>query len=58
MLHVQIDEGLKERGNAVLKVIGLSAADSVRLLYHRLIAEQGFPLEFKVGLMTYCSPAR
>ena len=48
MLHVRIDEGLKERGNAVLDAIGLSAADAVRLFYHRLIAEQGFPLELKV----------
>jgi DNA-damage-inducible protein J len=48
MLHVRIDERLKERGNAVLDAIGLSAADAVRLLYHRLIAEQGFPLELKV----------
>jgi DNA-damage-inducible protein J len=48
MLHVRIDERLKERGNAVLDAIGLSAADAVRLLYHRLVAEQGFPLELKV----------
>jgi DNA-damage-inducible protein J len=48
MLHVRIDERLKERGNAVLEAIGLTAADAVRLLYHRLIAEQGFPLELKV----------
>lgn len=48
MLHVRMDEGLKDGGNAVLEAIGLTAADAVRLLYHRLIAEQGFPLELKV----------
>lgn len=48
MLHVRIDEGLKEGGNAVLDAIGLSASEAVRLFYHRLIAEQGFPLELKV----------
>lgn len=48
MLHVRIDEGLKERGNAVLEAIGLSAADAIRLFYHRIVAEQGFPLELKV----------
>ena len=48
MLHVRIDERLKERGNAVLEAIGLSAADAIRLFYHRLVAEQGFPLELKV----------
>ena len=48
MLHVRIDHGLKDRGNAVLEAIGLTAADAVRLFYHRLVAEQGFPLELKV----------
>jgi DNA-damage-inducible protein J len=48
MLHVRLEERLKDRGNAVLEAIGLTAADAVRLLYHRLIADQGFPLELKV----------
>ena len=48
MLHVRIDEALKERGNAVLAAMGLSAADAVRLLYHRVSADQAFPLELKV----------
>ena len=48
MLHVRLDDRLKERGNAVLSAMGLSAADAVRLLYHRLIADQAFPLELKV----------
>lgn len=48
MLHVRLDDRLKERGNAVLAAMGLSAADAVRLLYHRLIADQAFPLELKV----------
>ena len=48
MLHVRLDDQLKEQGNAVLAAMGLSAADAVRLLYHRLIADQAFPLELKV----------
>lgn len=48
MLHVRLDKATKERGNAVLEAIGLTASDAVRLLYHRLIADQGFPLELKV----------
>ena len=48
MLHVRIDDDTKARGNAVLDAIGLSAADAVRLLYKRLIADQAFPLELKV----------
>lgn len=48
MLHVRLDDSLRERGNAVLEAMGLSASDAVRLLYHRLIADQAFPLELKV----------
>lgn len=48
MLHVRIDDDTKAKGNAVLDAIGLSAADAVRLLYKRLIADQAFPLELKV----------
>ena len=32
----------------MLDAIGLSASDAVRLLYHRLAADQAFPLELKV----------
>lgn len=48
MLHVRMDEDLKAKGNAALAAIGLSAADAVRILYHRIVAEQAFPLELKV----------
>lgn len=48
MLHVRLDEATKEQATAVLDSIGLSASDAVRLLYHRLIADQAFPLELKV----------
>lgn len=48
MLHVRIDDEIKAKGNAALAAMGLSAADAVRLLYHRIVAEQAFPLELKV----------
>lgn len=48
MLHVRIDDDIKAKGNAALAAMGLSAADAVRLLYHRIVAEQAFPLELKV----------
>ena len=47
-LRARIDEETKAQGNAVLDAIGLSVSDAVRLLYHRLIADQAFPLELKV----------
>ncbi|WCM25739.1 type II toxin-antitoxin system RelB/DinJ family antitoxin [Sphingomonas sp. QA11] len=48
MLHVRLDDEVKTQGNAVLDALGLSASDAVRLLYHRLVADQAFPLELKV----------
>lgn len=47
-LRARIDEDIKAEGDAVLEAIGLSVSEAVRLLYHRLIAEQAFPLELKV----------
>ena len=48
MLHVRIDEEVKAQAIAALESMGLSASDAVRLLFHRIIAEQAFPLELKV----------
>ena len=48
MLHVRMDQDTKARGVAALAAIGLSASDAVRLLFHRIIADQAFPLELKV----------
>jgi DNA-damage-inducible protein J len=48
MLHVRLDDLTKSKGAAVLNALGLSASDAVRILYHRLIADQAFPLEMKV----------
>ena len=48
MLHVRIDDELKAQAIAALEAMGLSASDAVRLLFHRIIAEQAFPLELKV----------
>lgn len=48
MLHVRLDENIKAQGNAALAAMGLTASDAIRLFYHRIIAEQAFPLELKV----------
>ncbi|KPF73013.1 hypothetical protein IP88_09755 [alpha proteobacterium AAP81b] len=48
MLHVRIDDDLKMQATAALATMGLSASDAVRLLFHRIVAEQAFPLELKV----------
>jgi len=48
MLHVRMDEDLKEKGGKALRAMGLSPSEAVRLLYHRIVTDQAFPLELKV----------
>ncbi|MDB5671218.1 MAG: type toxin-antitoxin system antitoxin, RelB/DinJ family [Alphaproteobacteria bacterium] len=48
MLHVRMDEELKAKAIQALDAMGLSASDAVRLLFHRIVADQAFPLELKV----------
>lgn len=48
MLHVRIDDELKAQAIQALEAMGLTASDAVRLLFHRIVADQGFPLELKV----------
>lgn len=48
MLHVRLDDDLKAKATEALAAMGLSASDAVRMLFHRIVAEQAFPLELKV----------
>ena len=48
MLHVRMDDELKARATEALAAMGLTASDAVRLLFHRIAADQAFPLELKV----------
>ena len=48
MLHVRMDRELKQKATETLAAIGLSASEAVRLLFHRIAADQAFPLELKV----------
>src|SRR3546814_19754701 len=48
MTHVRMDNDLKERATEALAAMGLSTADAVRLLFHRIATDQAFPLELKV----------
>ena len=48
MLHVRLDEDVKARATEALSAMGLSASDAVRLLFHRIVVDQAFPLELKV----------
>jgi DNA-damage-inducible protein J len=48
MLHIRLDSDLKAKATEALSAMGLTAADAVRLLFHRIAADQAFPLELKV----------
>ncbi len=48
MLHVRMDNELKQKATETLAAMGLSASAAVRLLFHRIAADQAFPLELKV----------
>jgi DNA-damage-inducible protein J len=48
MLHIRIDDDLKASATTALAAMGLTTADAVRLLFHRIAADQAFPLELKV----------
>ena len=48
MLHIRMDSELKQKATETLAAMGLSASDAVRLLFHRIAADQAFPLELKV----------
>ena len=48
MLHVRMDTDLKRKATETLAAIGLSPSDAVRLLFHRIAADQAFPFELEV----------
>ncbi len=48
MIHVRMDDELKAKATEALAAMGLTASEAVRLLFHRIVADQAFPLELKV----------
>lgn len=48
MLHVRMNAEMKQQATATLAAMGMTASEAVRLLYHRIAADQAFPLELKV----------
>lgn len=48
MLHIRLDDDIKEQATAALGAMGLSMSDAVRLFLRRVVVEQAFPLELKV----------
>jgi len=48
MIHVRVDDEIREEASSVLESLGLSVSDAVRMFLHRVVASQSFPLELKV----------
>jgi len=49
MLHVRLNREVKDRAMSALAASGLTASDAVHLLFHRIIADETFPLELRVN---------
>lgn len=48
MLHIRVEDDIKEQATQALNAMGLSVADAVRLFLRRVVTEQAFPLELKI----------
>jgi len=47
-LHFRVDHDHKTKAADALAKIGLTTSEAFRLLFHRTVADQAFPLELKV----------
>ena len=48
MLHIRVDDDIKDQAAVALTAMGLSVSDAVRLFLRRVVIDQAFPLELKV----------
>jgi DNA-damage-inducible protein J len=48
MVHVRLDEKVKERAAKTLSEMGMSVSDAVRIMLVRVAAEKALPFEVKV----------
>ena len=48
MLHIRVDDDIKDQATTALTAMGLSVSDAVRLFLRRVVVDQAFPLELKV----------
>jgi DNA-damage-inducible protein J len=48
MLHIRVDDDIKEQATQTLTAMGMSMSDAVRLFLRRVVIDQAFPLELKV----------
>jgi DNA-damage-inducible protein J len=48
MVHVRIDEKIKEEASATLAKMGISISDAVRMMLVRVAAEKALPFEVRL----------
>ena len=48
MLHIWVDDDIKEQAAAAVTTMNLSVSDAVRLLLRRVLVDQAFSLELQV----------
>lgn len=48
MVHVRVDERVKEKASATLAKMGISVSDAVRMMLVRVAAEKSLPFEVRV----------
>lgn len=48
MVHIRLDDNVKQQATKALAAMGLSVSDAVRILLVRVAAEKALPFEVKV----------
>jgi DNA-damage-inducible protein J len=48
MLHVRVDDDIKNQADETLKAMGLSMSEAIRLFLHRVVVDQALPFAIKV----------
>jgi DNA-damage-inducible protein J len=48
MVHVRLDDGMKEQASHTLQKMGLTLSEAVRMFLSRVVADQAIPFSVKV----------
>jgi len=48
MVHVRVDEKIKQKASKTLAAMGISVSDAVRMLLVRVAAERALPFDVKI----------
>jgi DNA-damage-inducible protein J len=48
MIHVRVDQKVKEAASATLAKLGISMSDAIRIMLARVAAEKALPFEIRI----------